>query len=304
MTAALSYAVVTPVRDELQNLPRLAESLAEQTRRPDAWVIVDTGSADGTVELAEGLADRHGWIRVLSLPQSELVRGAPIVEGFHAGIDALRGDPPAVVVKVDADVSFETTYFARLLDAFAGRESLGIASGSAYELRGGRWQQLFGTRTSVWGAARAYRWDCLLGVLPLEIRMGWDGIDELKANVRGWETAAFLDLPFRHHRREGERDGSRWRAWRSQGEIAHYMEYRPTYLLVRTAFRARRDVAAIGMIDGYVKAVLRREPVLADSEARAYLRDSQRWRQLYRRVAEARGGEAAPRRTRAPRTSR
>ena len=295
MSSELSYAVVTPVRDERENLPRLAASLAHQTRPPRTWVVVDTGSEDGTPEVAEELAGTHPWVRLLQLPQAELLRGAPIVRGFHSGVDAVRADPPDVVVKVDADVSFDTTYFATLLEAFAARERLGIASGSAYELRGGTWQQLFGTRTSVWGAARAYRWPCLADVLPLELRMGWDGVDELKANVRGWETSTLLDLPFRHHRREGERDGSRWRAWRAQGDVAHFMSYRPTYLLARAVFRASRDPGALGMVDGYVRATIRRDQVLADPAARAYLRDSQRWRQLYRRASEALGRGSDPR---------
>jgi poly-beta-1,6-N-acetyl-D-glucosamine synthase len=164
-------------------------------------------------------------------------------------------------------------------------------------LRQGVWQQLYGTRTSVWGATRAYRWACLLDVVPLELRMGWDGVDELKANVRGWETTTLLDLPFRHYRREGERDGSRWRAWRAQGEVAHYMAYRPTYLLARTAYRTSKELAALAMLGGYINAALQRERRLADPEARAYLRDSQRWRVLYRRRAEALGRRVAARGT-------
>ena len=65
---------------------------------------------------------------------------------------------------------------------------VGIASGSAYELRNGRSQQLFGTRTACGERHRRTDGRALETVLPLELRMGWDGVDELKANVRGWET--------------------------------------------------------------------------------------------------------------------
>ena len=44
------------------------------------------------------------------------------------------------------------------------------------------------TGSTVWGATRAYRWECLQRVLPLEERLGWDGIDEFKANALGWRT--------------------------------------------------------------------------------------------------------------------
>jgi glycosyltransferase involved in cell wall biosynthesis len=41
---SLSYVVVTPARDEAENLRRQAAWLAEQTHRPSEWVIVDNGS--------------------------------------------------------------------------------------------------------------------------------------------------------------------------------------------------------------------------------------------------------------------
>ena len=51
-----------------------------------------------------------------------------------------------------------------------------------------------------------------MDVLPLEHRMGWDGVDEFRANARGWKTRTFKEFAFRHHRREGERDGAPRRA--------------------------------------------------------------------------------------------
>ena len=51
----LTYAIVTPARNEARNLPRLAACLVEQTVQPSAWVIVDNGSTDGTSELGQRL---------------------------------------------------------------------------------------------------------------------------------------------------------------------------------------------------------------------------------------------------------
>ena len=51
-----SYLVVTPARDEAENLSGLAHSLASQTWLPPlTWVIVDDGSTDGTAEVARSL---------------------------------------------------------------------------------------------------------------------------------------------------------------------------------------------------------------------------------------------------------
>ncbi len=286
----LSYAVVTPARDEAENLPRLAASLAAQTVPPRSWAIVDNGSTDGTLAVAVELAARHDWISVLSLPGSTVAdRGAPVVRALQAGIAALAPDPPRIVVNVDADISMDTDYFERLLGRFDADGSLGIASGSAFELHGGAWKQRFVTGSTVWGASRAYRWECLQELLPLEERIAWDGVDEFKANARGWRTAAFEDIPFRHHRREGARDGGAWRARANQGAAAHYLGYRLWYLVLRAAWNARREPAALGLVWGYASSALSCADRSADVEARAYLRRQQSMRNLRKRALEASG---------------
>jgi biofilm PGA synthesis N-glycosyltransferase PgaC len=284
-----AYVVITPARDEASNLPRLVAALAAQTIRPRTWLIVDNGSTDGTVELGERLAADHAWIRVLAIPAASATeRGAPVVRALVAGIEAL-GEPPEVLVKVDADISIEPDYFERLLEKFEADPSLGIASGSAYELEEGAWRQRYVTGTTVWGALRAYRWECLQAILPLEERFAWDGLDEFRANSLGWRTHAFEELPFRHHRREGERDGTMWRARINQGRAARYLGYRPWYLVLRALWQARREPAAFGLIWGYADAVLRRAPQNADESARAYLRQQQSLRRLRLRALEASG---------------
>jgi poly-beta-1,6-N-acetyl-D-glucosamine synthase len=289
-TRATRYAVITPARDEAANLPRLAESLALQTMPTSIWIIVDNGSRDGTAGVIEELSSAHHWVRGLQVDGGVTpVRGAPIVGALHAGFEALE-PKPEIVVNVDADLSFDPTYFEQLLARFDDDRRLGIASGTCYEYEDDRWRQRHVTGTTVWGAARAYRWDCLSQLLPLSQRLGWDGIDELKANARGWHTAAFTDLPFYHHRREGERDGARSVARATQGRSAYYMGYRAWYLAARALYHvACGDMAAAAMLRGYAEAAWRREPRLQDEAAREYLRRQQSLSRLPLRLLEARG---------------
>lgn len=285
----LSYAIITPVRNEAESLPRLAVALARQTNPPTRWIIVENGSTDETVQVAESIAAEHRWAQLLVLPSAGArERGAPIVRALHAGIESLDVECD-IVVNVDADVTMEPDYFERLLVAFEDDPRLGIASGSAWELKNGVWEQRFVTGGTVWGATRAYRWACLQGVLPLEERHGWDGIDQLKARSRGWETRTFLDLPFKHHRAEGSADASRWAHWLANGDTAHFMGYRPSYLLMRTLHHMRRDPAALALVGGYLAAVGRRSRRLDDREARAVLRRDQSLRSILHRRREALG---------------
>jgi glycosyltransferase involved in cell wall biosynthesis len=285
----LTYSVITPARDEADTLPGLARALARQTLAPARWVIVEGGSSDATATVAETIVADNDWARLLVLPATApRERGAPIVRALHAGLDALDLEPD-VVVSVDADVTMEPDYFERLLDAFARYPSLGIASGSAWELSNGVWRQRFVTGGTVWGATRAYRWACLQDVLPLEERHGWDGIDQLKARARGWRTKTFTDLPFRHHRREGSHGESTWAHWRANGDTAYFMGYRPWYLLARALHHMRRSPAALALIWGYLSAAARRSPRLEDPRARAILRADQSFCRILHRRREALG---------------
>lgn len=288
--SVLEYAVITPARNEAENLERLFDSLQRQTQKPRVWIVVDNGSSDNTEGVLTELARRTGWIRRATAESSAaLVRGGTVTRAFQAGLSTLN-QTPDVVVKVDADVSFAGDYFERLLEAFEAEPDLGIASGICLErAEDGTWQPRFTTGHNAWGAARAYRRECLEHVLPLEERMGWDGIDSIKASLAGWETRIVGDLSFKHHRREGERDGSRVRAWAAQGRAAHYMGYRWPYLVVRALHHARREPAAVAMVTAFAAAALRREPQCGEARVREYLRRQQSLRSLPARRREARG---------------
>lgn len=288
MTPVVTYDVVTPARDELVNLQRLADSLIAQETPPRTWVIVDNGSVDGTRELAESLAQEHSFVVVTDARGDASARpGAPIVRAFHAGLAALD-DFADVVVKVDADVSFSPPYFTGMLAAFSDQPALGIASGACFELDGDVWKATRVTGDHVRGAARAYRRECLESLLPLPERAGWDTIDELQANVAGWETKIVPALRFDHHRAVGARDGSRTSRWLAKGRAAHYLGYRPSYLAFRALYNARRDPAALAMLWGYIAAACTRQAQLADTAAREHLRRRQSLRELPKRVRELR----------------
>jgi hypothetical protein len=290
MSRPLTYAVVTPARDEAANLRRLAAALVAQTREPTTWVVVDDGSTDGTGELVSALASRHDWVLAVtpSAPEGEELaqgrRGGRALESFRTGVRALE-HPVDVVIKIDADVDFDSDYCELLVARFAADAKLGIASGTCYEREGGHWVRRTKATTTVWGASRAYRWDCLPDVMALEPRMGWDGLDELSVQLRGYRTETCVSLPFRHHRPEGGREHSALHHGEALGRASWYMGYRPTYLTMRALYRARREPTALAMVWGYLAAAMRREPRCPDARLVGALRDRQRMRAALRRGA-------------------
>lgn len=288
----LTYAAVTPARDEAENLPRLAAALLAQTVLPVRWVVVENGSRDGTDELVRALAAEHDWIRLVQTEASAAYdRTSPYMRAWHAGVEALDGAGD-VVVKLDADVSFEPGYFEGILSAFADDDRLGIASGSCHEWRDGAWREWILAGDHVWGPTRSYRRPCLDVVLPLDDSTGYAAIDVTKAELAGYRVHCLRELPFRHHRPEGAGEGSRVRSWLGEGESARYVGYRISWLVGRCIYRLRHDPAALALPVGYMRAALRRAPVYGDADVRAALRDKQRLRNgvqlVLRRLRERR----------------
>jgi glycosyltransferase involved in cell wall biosynthesis len=280
-----AYAIVTPARNERENLARLARSVVAQEHRPERWVIVDDGSDDGMDAVARSLEREHDWIVALDSGQGseELAegrrRGRDLL-AFHAGLRVL----PAVdvFVKVDADTSFDDGYFAELLRRFAEQPDLGIAGGCCYELQDGRWERIKVADTHPRGASRAYRWALLEDVFALEPELGWDGVDEVMAELRGYRTAGFRDIGFRHHRKVGEREG-RLRAGAALGRQAWYMGYRPSYLMLRALYRARENAASLAMVWGYAAAAASGASQCPHPTVTDRIRDGQRLRVVLRR---------------------
>ena len=282
----LTYAIVTPARNERDNLHRIAESILAQHHAPTSWMIVDDGSDDGMREAAENLAQHHNWIHVVETGEDPTNiamgrrRGRDLL-AFRLGLSRLPA-PVDVFVKVDADTSFDPDYFARLLDRFAEQPDLGIAGGTCYELIDGEWQRVKVSGSHPRGASRAYRWDLLDDVFALEPEMGWDGVDEVMAELHGYRTAGFTDFGFRHHRKVGEREG-RLRAGSALGRQAWYMGYRPTYLLLRALYRARENLASTAMIWGYAWSAVSRAPQCPNPTITRRIRDRQRLRTVLQR---------------------
>src|SRR5436190_23881333 len=87
----LRYALVTPARNEAENIERLIQSMVTQTTRPVKWVIVSDGSTDGTDDIVRKHAGQHGWIELERRPERAERHFAAKVEAFNAGYARLKG---------------------------------------------------------------------------------------------------------------------------------------------------------------------------------------------------------------------
>ena len=102
--AAGTISVVIPALNEEALLGGLLSDLSTQSRRPDEVLVVDAGSEDATVAIAE------------SFPFVEVLKSTPpVAVGRNAGGRRTSGD---VIVFLDADARFPDDFLERFVGEF------------------------------------------------------------------------------------------------------------------------------------------------------------------------------------------
>ncbi len=278
------YALVTPVRNEAEHFRRTIDSVLAQTLRPALWVIVDDGSSDATGSLADQASREQPWIRVVHRTDRGFrQQGGGVIEAFYEGFELCRQIPWEFMVKLDGDLSFDQDYFRDCLGRFSENPKLGIGGGLVCRSAGGQWvaDSRGDPRFHVRGATKIYRracWDQIGGVLPAP---GWDTVDELKANMQGWQTGTFDDLKLLQHKDTGSADGA-WNNWVKNGVANYITAYHPLFMLVKClkrVFARPYLLGALGLAYGFVRGYVRRTPRVDAPGYRRYVR-SQQFRKL------------------------
>jgi glycosyltransferase involved in cell wall biosynthesis len=104
-------SIVIPCFNAARDLPRAVESVLQQAIADVEILVVDDGSVDDTVAVAERLAARHPQIAILR----QKANGGPAA-ARNAGLAAARG---RFVGFLDADDGYAPGAFARILERFA-----------------------------------------------------------------------------------------------------------------------------------------------------------------------------------------
>jgi len=294
------------VRNEAKYLERTIQSVVKQMYRPQEWIIVDDGSSDDTLKIAEAAAAQYPWIKVMQRTDRGFREpGRGVVEAFNDGLAQLTNTQPDFLCKMDGDLEFAPDYFVTLLREFAVRPRLGMASGVTFMQRAnGKLVQEKVAKDFVVGPIKLYRRACFEDIGGLEPHLGWDTIDVYRARMRGWETANYSDLVVLHLRQMGTAKGIVWGKMKT-GMGEYYYGSHPLFVLARCSYRmSERPYGVIGfsIALGYVLALVRRERRIADVEFIKFLREEQlaRLRQIFTWSKRAASAPAEPREQTAP----
>ena len=277
------YIVITPVRNEQEHLPKTIASMVAQTVLPTRWIIVDDGSKDETGAIADRAAAQYPWIRVVHRQdRGSRQAGSGVIAAFDDGFKLVPGAEWDAVVKFDGDLSFGPDFFERCLLEFELNPKLGMTGGTCCkEVDGVAVPECTGDPPfHVRGATKIYRRVCYEAIGGLLAAPGWDTVDEIKANMLGWETRT-LPVPLIHHRPTGDAYGA-WSNWVKNGLANYVIGYHPLFMAckcLRRIFIRPYVTAGVGLMCGFLKGYFKGIPQVDDEPMIRFVR-KQQWRAL------------------------
>ncbi len=281
-----SYIIISPVRNEENFIEETIKSVLDQTVRPVEYILVNDGSTDRTEDIINKYVKKYNWIKTIKRPPANHNPGAGVVKAFYEGFNNLSYNNWEFIVKLDGDLKFDKNYFESLLDRFKYNPKLGMASGKTFQYRRNRLVIDKMPDDHVRGAAKMYRRECWEGIGGLQKVLGWDTIDELKAQVLGWETKSFRDLVLVHFKPIGHKQKNIMKREIKAGERQHYLGYLPVFAIIRGLYRMFQKpffVAGLLNIIGFLHAYINNKSQLEDRSLILYLRFKQKQRLTFKR---------------------
>jgi poly-beta-1,6-N-acetyl-D-glucosamine synthase len=283
----LSIAIIVSFLNEAGYLPTFLASIDRQTRRPELLLLVDDGSEDGSMKIAEDFAAGRPYVRALRRPPRSAERDrlatAAELKSFEWAREQLDSSYD-IVVKMDADLELQPSHIETVVAALDADPELGIVGGHlSMVLPDGSVEREKRAVYHVRGPNKFYRRECLEQIQPIEPILGWDTIDDVKARMAGWRTTTVevAGGDSIHLRPTGTHDGS-LRGFARWGQCAFAVGTPLPAVLAGGAVRMTqrpRLLGGLAYVYGWARSVVRRDP-RAGGEVRSYYRTEQ-----YRRMA-------------------
>jgi poly-beta-1,6-N-acetyl-D-glucosamine synthase len=260
-SAILKYALVTPARNEATYIEATIKSVISQTIKPQKWVIVSDGSTDGTDEIVKKYQAAQPWIELLRMPERRERHFAGKVGAFNAGYERMQGVQYDVIGNLDADITFDESYFEFLLGRFGANPKLGVA-GTPFTENNETYDYRYVSSEHVSGACQMFRRECfedIGGYRPLEVG-GIDLLAVTMARMKGWQTQCFLDKTCEHHRCQGSATRKGLRQFLYDGRHEFLLGVHPIWEIFRCGLHLRRKpyiARGVCIMLGYCWSALR-----------------------------------------------
>ena len=243
----LKYVLITPARNEEDNIEKVINSMTSQEVLPEKWVIVSDGSTDQTDDIVKKYLQDNQWMELLRMPNHADRHFAAKVNCFNSGYAKVKDLEFDIIGNLDADVTFDQEYLKYLLSKFSEDSKLGVA-GTPFVENGKHYDYRFTNIEHVSGACQLFRRECfesIGGYKPIR-GGGIDWVAVTTARMKGWRTRTFTEKTCLHHRKIGSGNTTSLMTWFRQGKKDYFLGNHPLWEIFRTFYQMIKKPIIIG----------------------------------------------------------
>jgi len=280
----MKVCVIIPVFNEQDFIKKSVESLIDQTIKPVEVIYVNDNSTDNSKNIIKNLIGKCEWIRVIDHKSfQEHVPGSKVIEAFNFGLKNLETQFD-IICKFDGDIILPKNYIEKIIEIFNEKEKVGIAGGNLYVQKNGKWiYENIAAKTHVRGPIKAYRAECFNDINALKSSIGWDTVDVLLAQKKGWLIYTDKKLIVKHLKPTGQKYSLHSKIL--QGESLYKMRF-GFILSILSLLKSSLNNYSLsrlffGLI-GYCVSFLKQKPFIVTDEERVYIRNF-RWKVIYKK---------------------
>ena len=278
----MKVCIIIPVFNEQDFIKNSVESLINQTIKPAEVIYVNDNSTDNSKNIIKNLTGKYEWIRIIDHKSvQEHIPGGKVIEAFNFGLKNLETQFD-VICKFDGDIVLPTNYIEKIIEIFDKKEKVGITGGNLYILRNGKWiYENIAAKTHVRGPIKAYRAECFNDIKGLKSSIGWDTVDVLLAQKKGWLIYTDKNLIVKHLKPTGQKYSLKSKIL--QGESLYKMRFGfilSVLSLLKSSFNNCSIFRLFFGFVGYFISFLKQKPFIVTEEEGVYIRNF-RWRVIY-----------------------
>lgn len=273
-----NYILVTPVRNEIDNIEKLILSILNQTRMPVYWLIMDDNSIDGSLDVIKEFSNKYEFIDFIELEKANRDLGwryhRIMSSGFSIAIENCRHKNISwdYIGVLDSDIFYkQNNYYELLINEFSKDEKNGILSGEVYSLVGSIFIKDFNPSNFPRGANRLISKKCLIDIGNYPVEQCADSTMRIRAEHKGYICKSIPEL-IAYQSRETTNSRLSFKDSMNIAKMKYYLGYSFFYFIGKFflfvfKFQFGR---ALGFISGYFQSLIKRVEKNKDPLIRNY----------------------------------
>lgn len=290
------YILITPVKNEEDNLAGLIESMESQELKPILWVIMDDFSNDNSPNILEVASEKNSCIHVVTLTtEGNYDIGEHYAEvcsiGFEYAIDYCKEKLIAYdyIALSDADMIYPRDYFSRLVKFLNDNPEYGIISGKILiKTEEGNIYEEKVTKVgnvSPRGTGRIWRKKAFKETNGFIITKSPDTVSNILAQIKGWKIGQ-IDVICYQTRATGA-GSNLWKGFCKRGESLYYLGANPLIIfnsvvdIVIISRQKKSLLKSIGLICGYFSSFFLRKAQIDIKEVKNHFSYKQTFKHYF-----------------------